>query len=314
MIRLENVTKRYGKITALNGVSMTVEPGQIAGLLGRNGAGKTTALNLMTGYFPPDGGRVIVDGMDMQTEPQECKRRIGYLPEKPPLYDEMTVTDYLKFVCDLREVVRGDRKRHVDEILQICDLNEVRVRVIGNLSKGTRQRVGIASALCGNPDVIILDEPTAGLDPRQVVEIRELIRKLGEEHTILFSSHILSEVQQLCTHAYILHEGKLIRKFVLGADEDGEQQDGIRIRLSAKGDAGELAKAIRSIGCVNQAEEMPGKEPGVAEIRITGKKQDERGLMTDQVFYLMAAMNAPIRRMEPERDSLEQVFLEATGD
>ena len=314
MIRLENVTKRYGKITALNGVSMTVEPGQIAGLLGRNGAGKTTALNLMTGYFPPDGGRVIVDGMDMQAEPQECKRRIGYLPEKPPLYDEMTVTDYLKFVCDLREVVRGDRKRHVDEILQICDLNEVRARVIGNLSKGTRQRVGIASALCGNPDVIILDEPTAGLDPRQVVEIRELIRKLGEEHTILFSSHILSEVQQLCTHAYILHEGKLIRKFVLGADEDGEQQDGIRIQLSAKGDAGELAKAIRSIGCVNQAEALPGKEPGVAEIRIAGKKQDERGLMTDQVFYLMAAMNAPIRRMEPERDSLEQVFLEATGD
>ncbi len=314
MIRLENVTKRYGKITALSGVSMTVEPGQIAGLLGRNGAGKTTALNLMTGYFPPDGGRVIVDGMDMQAEPQECKRRIGYLPEKPPLYDEMTVTDYLKFVCDLREVVRSDRKRHVDEILQICDLNEVRARVIGNLSKGTRQRVGIASALCGNPDVIILDEPTAGLDPLQVVEIRELIRKLGEEHTILFSSHILSEVQQLCTHAYILHEGKLIRKFVLGADEDGEQQDEIRIRLSAKGDAGELAKAIRSIGCVNQAEELPGKEPGVAEIRIAGKKQDERGLMTDQVFYLMAAMNAPIRRMEPELDSLEQVFLEATGD
>ena len=199
MIELEHVTKLYGSIPALRDVSLHVPKGQTAGLLGRNGAGKTTALNLMTGYFPPTEGKVRIGGKDMLADPRACKRMIGYLPEKPPLYDEMTVEEYLIFVCELREVVRKANKAHVEEILELCALQDMRQRMIGHLSKGYRQRVGIAQALCGSPEILILDEPTVGLDPKQTVEMRELIRRLGEDHTVLFSSHILSEVQQLCS-------------------------------------------------------------------------------------------------------------------
>ena len=310
MIALERVTRRYGATVALRDVSFEIPRGSITGLLGRNGAGKTTALNVMTGYLPPDSGRVLVDGMDMRTHPRECKRQIGYLPEKPPLYEEMTVTDYLKFVCDLREVVPGDRKRHVDEILEICALGEVRGRVIGHLSRGYRQRVGVAQALCGNPETLILDEPTVGLDPRQVVEIRELIRALGAEHTVLFSSHILSEVQQLCDHALILHEGRLVRSFDL---KDMGNTDRIRLRLRILGKTQALLAAIREIPCVEKAEELPAQEPGVAEIRVTGQPADSRGQLTDQLFRRMAALDAPIREMRQEKDDLETVFLQVTA-
>ena len=310
MIELEHVTKKYGNTVALKDVSLRAPGGRITGLLGRNGAGKTTALNLMTGYFPPDEGKVLVDGMDLAKQPRECRRRIGYLPEKPPLYDEMTVTDYLKFVCDLREVLPREKNRHVSEIVEICALSEVRDRIIGHLSKGTRQRVGIAQALCGNPDILILDEPTIGLDPMQVVEIRDLIRALGEEHTILFSSHILSEVQQLCSRVMILHEGRLIRAFDMDSVESGGP---FRLRLRAAGREEDLLPTVRSLPCVRQAEAMPMKEKGVAELRIQGVERDERGLMTDQLFRLLAAMDAPIRYLAPEKDDLEAVFLEATS-
>lgn len=316
MISLEQVTKKYGHHIALQDVSIQIDRGQTAGILGRNGAGKTTALNLLTGYFPPDKGRVLVDGMDMLLQPRECKRKIGYLPEKPPLYDEMTVEDYLCFVCDLREVEIRERKRHVAEIMEICFLEGMGGRVVGNLSKGYRQRVGIAQALCGNPEILILDEPTVGLDPMQVVEIRQLIRDLGKEHTILFSSHILAEVQQLCTHAVILHEGRLIRAFDLrsgegaGSDENGR----IQLRLSAAGKEENLLPAIRSIGCVRKAEALPARETGVTEIRIDGSRRDGRGLLTDQLFHLLAAMDAPIRQLVQEKDDLETIFLQATAD
>ncbi len=308
MTALEHVTKRYGRITALKDVSFRVEKGCITGLLGRNGAGKTTALNLLTGYIPPDEGTVWVDGMDMLDRPRDCKRKIGYLPERPPLYDEMTVRDYLGFVCDLREVVRSARKKHVEEILRLCALTEVSDRVIGHLSKGYRQRTGIAQALCGSPEVLILDEPTVGLDPVQVVEIRELIRTLGESHTIIFSSHILSEVQQLCSSALILHEGQLRGTF----DLRSPAEDSLRLRLTAAGQAEELMPALRSIGCVRKIEKLPA-EPGSACMRLLCAPGDDRGRATDQIFHLLAALDAPIREMTPERDSLEETFLELTG-
>ena len=309
MISLEHATKRYGRNTGLLDVSFTAEKGSITGLLGRNGAGKTTALNLMTGYFPPDEGRVIVNGMDMIERPGECKRHIGYLPEKPPLYDEMTVMDYLLFVSELKEVESRERKHHVEEILQICSLQNNRNRLIGHLSKGFRQRVGIAQALCGNPEVLILDEPTVGLDPRQVVEIRELIRMLGDDHTILFSSHILSEVQQLCNRAVILHEGRLIRSLDLQTEHNPEE---IRIRICVSGNEKELLPAIRSIPCVLKADKISSDFPGETSIRITGKKKDDRGMMTDQIFRLLTAMDAPIRQLVTEKNELEEIFLEAT--
>jgi ABC-2 type transport system ATP-binding protein len=305
MIALEQVTKRYGPVEALKEVSFRIPRGGITGLLGRNGAGKTTALNLMTGYFPPTAGRVLVGGKDMRTEARACKRMIGYLPEKPPLYDEMTVEEYLRFVCELKEVRREGAKAHVDEIIGLCGLGEVRHRVMGHLSKGYRQRAGIAQALCGSPDALILDEPTVGLDPKQTAEMRELIRELGKDRTVVFSSHILSEVQQLCDRAVILNEGRMIRSLDLGA-EDGEN---IRLRLRAAGPASRVMPALRALDCVKAAEELPGE---MTEAVLTCLRKDGQGAAEDQIFRVCAGLNAPIRRLEEEQETLEQVFLRET--
>ena len=197
MIELEHATKKYGAIYGLRDVTLHIGKGETVGLLGRNGAGKTTALNLITGYFPPTAGTVRIGGMDMLESALACRHMIGYLPERPPLYDEMTTEEYLRFVCELREVTAKAIPAHVEEILTLCGLQETRGRLLGHMSKGYRQRAGIAQALCGSPEILILDEPTVGLDPKQTVEIRELIRRLQAEHTVVFSSHILSEVQQL---------------------------------------------------------------------------------------------------------------------
>lgn len=218
MIEFRDVTKKYGALTALDRVSFRAEGKKILGLLGCNGAGKTTALNLMTGYFPPDAGEVFIGGKSMARDGRACRRMIGYLPERAPLYGEMTVTEYLGFVCDLREVSPRGKKAHIEEIMSLCGLTEVSGRLLGHLSKGYGQRAGIAQALCGAPEILILDEPTVGLDPVQSAEIRNLIRNLGTERTVIFSSHLLGEVQQLCREAVILHEGRLIRQMPIGAD------------------------------------------------------------------------------------------------
>ena len=305
MIELEHVTKYYGSIPGLRDVSLHVPKGETVGLLGRNGAGKTTALNLMTGYFPPTEGRVRIGGKDMLSDPRACKRMIGYLPEKPPLYDEMTVEDYLFFVSELREVVRKANKAHVDEIIELCALKEVRQRVIGHLSKGYRQRVGIAQALCGAPEILILDEPTVGLDPKQTVEMRELIRKLGKDHTVLFSSHILSEVQQLCSRVIILNEGRMVQSIDLTA----QPKDTVRLRIRAAGQKEALVNALKGLKCVRSAESAGSPEEGTAEILLECVPADEQGRATDQIFRLLAGMNAPIRLLEEEKDTLEEIFL-----
>ena len=308
MIELEHVVKNYGGIPALRDVSFHVHAGETVGLLGRNGAGKTTALNLITGYFPPTEGSVRIGGKEMIAEPRNCKRMIGYLPEKPPLYDEMTVEEYLLFVSELREVVRKANRKHVEEIMELCGLTEMRQRVIGNLSKGYRQRTGIAQALCGAPEILILDEPTVGLDPKQTVEMRELIRRLGESHTVLFSSHLLSEVQQLCSRVIILHEGRMIRSLELGAEES----ETIRLRLRVAGQKDAAVNALKALDCVEQAEAVASAEEGETEILAVCRRADEKGRATDQVFRVLAKMNMPIREMREEKDSLEEVFLRET--
>ncbi len=308
MIELERVTKRYGSTAALRDVSFRAEKGIVTGLLGLNGAGKTTALNLMTGYFPPDEGRVLINGKDLLREPRECKRAIGYLPERPPIYDEMTVKDYLSFVCDLKEVAPRAKKAHIGEILEMCFLKDVGGRVCGHLSKGYRQRVGIAQALCGSPDILILDEPTVGLDPQQVTEIRTLIRRLSGEKTILFSSHLLSEVQQLCGTAVILHEGRVIRTL----DLTGKDRGTVCLRMTVKGGQKEILQAVRSLSCVRTAEALTAEEPDSCEFVLACQRENEKGRAEEQIFRLLSAMDRPIRRLSRVEDSLEETFLRLT--
>jgi len=308
MIELRNVTKRYGAVEAVAGLSFRAPEGQIVGLLGQNGAGKTTTLNMLTGYLPPTSGQVLVDGMDMLAQPRECKRRIGYLPERPPLYDEMTVADYLRFVCQLKEVRRRAIPAHLTEVLDTCGLTEVQGRIIGHLSKGYRQRVGVAQALCGDPPVIVLDEPTVGLDPRQVVEIRELMRTLGRSHTVIFSSHMLPEIQQLCQRVVILHQGRLVQEADM--TELTDTGDVIRLRMSIAAKERILVPALQSLPCVRRVKTLPTMDVNITEAVIECTLDDPE----TAIFRLLCGLDAPIRRMIREQESLEAAFLKATGE
>ncbi len=210
MIEAKDLTKVYGDIRAVDGVSFRVDRGEIVGFLGPNGAGKTTTMRMLTGFLPPTLGTAVVAGFDVQERPVEVKRRIGYLPETPPLYHDLTVLSYLRFVTKIKGVPKGERDERVDWVLDRCGLEEVRERLIGNLSKGFRQRVGLAQAIIHKPEVLILDEPTIGLDPRQIREIRELIQELSKEHTIILSTHILPEVTMICNRAVIISRGRIV--------------------------------------------------------------------------------------------------------
>ena len=313
MIELCNVTKRYGTVEAVSGLSFSAPDGQIVGLLGQNGAGKTTTLNMLTGYFPPTSGEVRVDGMDMLQDPRACKRHIGYLPEKPPLYDEMTVTAYLKFVCELREVKREAIAQHVQHIAATCGLTEVAGRLVGHLSKGYRQRVGIAQALCGDPDVLVLDEPTVGLDPKQVREIRELIRQLGKTHTVIFSSHLLPEIQQLCDRVVILHKGKLVREAPMSELTGGDSET-LRLRATIAMKERLLVPALNSLECVRRVKVLPTPNADYTELELDCVKETERGIAQAQLFRLLAGLDAPLMQLTPVRDTLEEVFLRATTE
>ena len=306
MIVFEDVYKRYGAHQALQGISFSVPKGQILGLLGQNGAGKTTAMNILTGCLAPSGGRVTIGGFDVLTQPRQAKRLIGYLPEQAPLYDEMTVRAYLRFACELKEVEKRAIGGHVESVAEKTGLKDVLNRKIGNLSKGYRQRVGVAQALCGAAEAIILDEPTAGLDPRQSSDLRKLIRDLAGEHTVLFSSHILSEVQSVCDRVIILHHGKIICDSALQALRRGEE----RLRAVIACGEGTLLPALRQLPSVSRAEVERGGEPGITQVVLTV----QGGAAERELFTLLSGMQAPLLRLAPVEDSLEDVFLRATMD
>ena len=308
MIELERATKKYGAIYGLRDVTVRIGKGETVGLLGRNGAGKTTALNLITGYYPPTEGTVRIGGMDMLESARECRRMIGYLPERPPLYDEMTTEDYLRFVCELREVTAKAIPAHVEEILTLCGLQEMRGRLLGHMSKGYRQRAGIAQALCGSPEILIFDEPTVGLDPKQTVEIRELIRMLQADHTVVFSSHILSEVQQLCSRVIILDGGRMVRDFDRNEPETGT----LRIRLKIAGEEENVMRRLQHLDPDIQAELLPREENGVTEARLVMPDGGDSGAASDRVFRLLAGAGLPVRMMKAEKETLEEVFLRET--
>ena len=303
MIEIQNVSRRYGSVQALKQVSLRVEQGSVLGLLGQNGAGKTTLLNILTGYLAPTEGRVLIDGFDPLLEPAQAKRQLGYLPEHPPLYDEMTVREYLFFASELKGVVRKAIPAHVDEVMELTGLQEMRNRLLSHLSKGYRQRAGMAQALCGDPDVLVLDEPTVGLDPRQITEIRALIRALGKGRTIVFSSHILSEVQQLCSHVVILDRGEIRLDTAMNQMAG---RDGITLMLTAGASESRIAGRLREMEGVRRVTVQSGEEADRTTLLITfGNEGDPEY----RLFQLMCAMNIPILHLSRCEDSLEQVFL-----
>ena len=307
MIVFDKVSKRYGAHQALREITFTVPRGQILGLLGQNGAGKTTAMNILTGCLAPSAGAVSIGGFDVMTQPRPAKRLIGYLPEQAPLYDEMTVRAYLRFACQLKEVEKSAVGPHVESVAEKTGLSDVLGRKIGNLSKGYRQRVGFAQALCGSPEIIILDEPTAGLDPRQTSEMRGLIRALAGEHTVLFSSHILSEVQALCDRVIILHHGRVLCDSALKALRCGEK----RLRAVIACGEGALLPSLRQLKSVSQVRLERGGEAGTTQVVLTaaGDAPVER-----ELFTLLSAMQTPLLRLAAVEDSLEEIFLRATGE
>lgn len=304
MIEIKNLTKKFGDIVALDNVSFEVESGEIVGFLGPNGAGKTTTMNILTGFLSSTSGSATIDGLDILEYPTEAKRMIGFLPEQPPLYLDMTVKEYLNFIYDLKEC-KLDRKKHLKEICDVVKINEVYNRLIRNLSKGYRQRVGIAQVLVGNPKVIIFDEPTVGLDPKQIVEIRNLIRTLGRDHTVILSTHILPEVQSVCDRIVIINRGKIV------ANEKTENisnlMDGVcRLQAQICGPSDDVLQRIRRITGVKYAQMLGRREAGSAIYLLESEPGAD---IRKPLFNAMAEAHYPLIGLESVGASLEDVFI-----
>jgi len=305
LIQVDNVTKKYGQRLAVDHLNFTVNRGEILGFLGPNGAGKSTTMNIITGYLSATEGSVKLDGHDILEEPQAVKKQIGYMPELPPLYMDMTVHDYLSFVCDIKGVPRAERKKNLDRSMQMLMITDVRGRLIKNLSKGYKQRVGIAQALIGTPPVLILDEPTIGLDPQQIIETRGLIRELGKEHTIILSSHILPEVQAVCSRVLIINHGKIVASDTPENLSRGMTADNrLSVRV-AGAEAAALATA-RKVPHVQKAQAVGSREPGTVDLVLeAGKDQDVRR----DVFREFARADLPLLQMKSMDLTLEEIFL-----
>ena len=310
MIRVEHLSKRYGNRYALDDVSFTIEKGEIVGLLGANGAGKSTTMNILTGYLSATEGEVYVDGVSVLDDPTEAKRRIGYLPEQPPLYFDMTVREYLDFVYELRGCSLA-REAHLSEIMEVVKIADVKNRLIGQLSKGYRQRVGIASALVGDPPLLIFDEPTVGLDPKQIIEVRNLLRTLGKKHTVVLSTHILSEVQAVCERIVVIKEGHIVANERTEDITRRMEADG-RFRVSIAGAAGsEILNALKSMRDVSRAEQLGAKdgESYVFSVETRGGADIRRA-----VFHLCVDRGWTLYGMERRGLALEDVFVRLMDD
>ncbi len=302
MIEVKNITKHYGKHTALENVSFTLEKGDILGFLGPNGAGKSTTMNIITGYISSDSGDVIINGINILDDPTNAKKNIGYLPEMPPLYNDMIVEKYLSFMFDLKKV-RLPKKEHISEICKKVGIDDVQDRIIKHLSKGYRQRVGLAQALLGNPPVIILDEPTVGLDPAQIIGIRKLIRELGEKHTIILSSHVLSEIEAVCDKIIIINNGKIAAQ---GAtDELTGSGKGTRIiRLEIEGREQAIYSALKNTDNVISVNKIGETEKGCYAFTVESKKDIRRA-----VYRAVSRTDCNILMMQPQGHSLEETYL-----
>lgn len=307
MVEVKNLTKYYGNIKAVDDISFTVETGEILGFLGPNGAGKSTTMNMITGYLSSTSGTVTIDGSEILDDPKKAKSKIGYLPEIPPLYIEMTVRKYLEFMFDLKKV-KLPKKEHINEVMRLVHITEQSERIIKHLSKGYRQRVGFAQALLGNPPVIILDEPTVGLDPKQIIEIRNLIKSLGKKHTVIFSSHVLSEVSEICDRIIVISEGRIAAD--AKTDELSTQVLGNqKLAVQIEGNSSDIIAAIKKI-------------PAVVRVIKTGEQNDAGKYMIEydkdsnirrDVFNAMVRINCAILDMQSGNETLEDLFLRLTS-
>ncbi|MHB8128854.1 MAG: ABC transporter ATP-binding protein [Mobilitalea sp.] len=309
MIEVKNLVKRYGNHTAVDHLSFTVEKGQILGFLGPNGAGKSTTMNIITGYISASEGTVTVNGLDVFEEPEEVKKMIGYLPEFPPLYPDMTVREYLDFVADIKKVSKAGKKQMIADIMEATKITPMADRLIKHLSKGYKQRVGLAQAIMGYPELIILDEPTVGLDPKQIIEIRDLIKDLSKNHTVILSSHIMQEVSAVCDTVMIIDKGKLIL-----SDKPENLSDRLgatgALKLSIKGDRETIFAALNKIKLITKIEEHTQDIEEVIELTAYfGEHEDIR----EEVFYAMCEARTPILEMQSIKMSLEDIFLKVTN-
>ncbi len=310
MIEVKELTKVWGDRVAVDHLSFKINNGKIYGFLGPNGAGKSTTLNMITGCLAPTHGTVKINGFDMYHEPLKAKQCIGYLPEIPPLYNELTPFEYLRFVAEAKGVSYERALRQVHEVMELTLIDGVKDRLIKNLSKGYRQRVGIAQAMLGNPDIIILDEPTVGLDPKQIIEIRALIRRLGEIKTVIISSHILAEISEICDHVLILSGGKLIANAPI--EELQSRTDGTaRIKLSVRGDEAGILEVLGLVDGIETCTLGTSREDGVINMTVTAAKTDD---LRDRIFFAMADRRYAVLSMESEEETLESIFLTLTEE
>jgi ABC-2 type transport system ATP-binding protein len=309
MIEIQNLTKHFGPIKAVNNINFTVEKGEILGFLGPNGAGKTTTMNMITGYLPSTSGTVKVAGYDIGEQPAEVKKRIGYLPEIPPVYTDMTVKEYLYFVSDLKKVPRSKRAGQISDIMEKIQIDHVKNRLVGNLSKGYRQRVGLAQALVGSPEVLILDEPTVGLDPNQIIEIRRLIKELGKEHTIIFSSHILQEVSAVCERVVIINKGEIV---AIDTPDNLSRNLGnvSRFLMKVEGPQAEVTNALSEIKGILNIECDSNGEENVFRYTVDSEKDID---VRRPIFFKMAELGYPILELQSVGMDLEEIFRKLTA-
>lgn len=310
MIEVKNLVKRYGNHAAVNDLSFTVETGKVVGFLGPNGAGKSTTMNMITGYIAPTEGEVLIDGIDIMDEPELAKKNIGYLPEIPPLYPDLKVREYLSFVAELKKVSKKDRDIEVHKIMSKTKTLDVSERLIKHLSKGYKQRVGLAGAMMGNPDILILDEPTVGLDPSQIIEMRELIRELSKNHTVLLSSHIMQEISAVCDEIIIINEGKMITKDT-PENITKKMVDTNGVHVVVKGDKTKLKEALRTILGIKNVSYDNDKDTEEDTTGLTIYCAEDEDIRVD-LFYALAKAECPLIEMNKLDTSLEDAFLALT--
>jgi ABC-2 type transport system ATP-binding protein len=296
-------------VPAVDDVSFEINEGEIVGFLGPNGAGKTTTMNILTGYISATAGEVKINGFDVNDSPEKAKKCLGYLPDNPPLYDEMLVREYLSFICDIKGVRAKDRNAVIEDVSRLVQIDDVLERLLKNLSKGYRQRVGLAQALVGSPKALILDEPTVGLDPKQIVEMRDVIKTLGESHTIMLSSHILSEVSAMCDRVIIINKGKIVASGTT-AELSQSVSQGKNISVRLRGERDEVQKILTECEFVKEASFIGIKENETVDFEVSGAGNAD---VREVLFGLMSEAGIPILQMKPVDLSLEDVFLQITG-